>query len=260
MDLKSRGLENKPCLKCREDALRRCLEVENMIRRSCGNLNPPLVAVAHGSRHRCASENAERLLSQVRQIRPDLEITLCFLERTEPSFFKVIEQVSTSSVVVPLILSRGFHVFSDIQVNCSRISIRSTPPLGPDPVLSEVIMERLVEAGIPLFTPLLLAAAGSSCREGAEDVESAAQDLSHKLDVPVEIGYLNGRGNSANKAAQKLRSEFGEFAIAPYLLSPGNFISLANLVEARWIASPLGSHRKIAKLILMRYDHALASD
>lgn len=231
-----------------------------MIHKNCGNASPPLVAVAHGSRYRCASENVERLISQVRQIRPDLKIILCYLERTEPSFFKVIEKVPTSSVVVPLILSRGFHVFSDIQGNCSRYGIKSTPPLGPDPILSEVIAERLMEAGTPLGTPVVLAAAGSSCREGTEDVESAARDLSHKLGVQVKIGYLNGSGNSVAKTAHKLRLEFGEFAIAPYLLSPGNFITLANSVEARWIASPLGSDRKIARLILSRYDHGFVCD
>ncbi len=231
-----------------------------MIFKNCGNPNPPLVAVAHGSRRFGASDNVERLIYHVGQTRPDLEIILCYLERTEPSFFKVIEKVPTSSVVVPLILSRGFHIFSDIQGNCSRYSIKSTPPLGPDPILSEVIVERLMEAGAPLGTPVVLAAAGSSCREGTEDVEAAALDLSHKLRVRVEVGYLNGSGNSIIEASQRLRSEFGEFAIAPYLLSPGNFIALANSVEARWIASPLGSDRKIARLILRRYDYSLACD
>lgn len=234
--------------------------MENQPWRNCKDVKIPLIAVAHGSRDRCAGENVVQLIEQVKRFRPEIEIHLCFLEHTKPSFFRVIELVSGSPIVVPLLLSRGYHVSVDIQKSCIKHGLRFTPPLGPDPILSEVISERLREAGAPFGTPVLLAAAGSRFREGIEDVELVAGDLRNKLLAPIKIGYLNSCNNPVAEAADKLRSEFGEFAIAPYLLSSGNFKTLANSVAAQWTASPLGSNPKIADLILKRYDHELAVD
>src|ERR1700712_4619759 len=93
---------------------------------------------------------------------PGVEVRLGFIELSAPLLTDVLPELD-DPVVVPLLLSRGTHVARDLPEG-------ATPPLGPDPVLTAVLLDRITEAQIPSGTPLVLAGTGSATSEGQEDV------------------------------------------------------------------------------------------
>ncbi|MEO6504135.1 MAG: CbiX/SirB N-terminal domain-containing protein, partial [Jatrophihabitantaceae bacterium] len=75
---------------------------------------PALIAVAHGTRDQAGVLEIQRLVELVRQARPDVRVRLCWLELAEPLLRNVLPDVSGPAVAVPLLLSTGYHVKTDI--------------------------------------------------------------------------------------------------------------------------------------------------
>src|SRR5438132_276944 len=72
------------------------------------------------------------------------------------------------TVVVPLLLSTGYHVLTDIPgIVSGRADVRVARHLGPDPRIADMLAERLADArrGTPAST--VLVGAGSSRPEAA---------------------------------------------------------------------------------------------
>jgi sirohydrochlorin ferrochelatase len=71
---------------------------------------PPLVLVAHGSEDPRFGEVAESVAALVAAQRPDVEVRLGYLEHGRP-----VEAVADpETIVVPLLLSSGYHVRTEI--------------------------------------------------------------------------------------------------------------------------------------------------
>ncbi|MGE5764530.1 MAG: sirohydrochlorin chelatase, partial [Mycobacterium leprae] len=79
-----------------------------------GLSRPVLVAAAHGTRDPRGRAVVGRLCERVRAARPDLEVRTAWVDVGVPSLAEVLAQVSTPSVVVPLLLSTGYHVRVDL--------------------------------------------------------------------------------------------------------------------------------------------------
>jgi sirohydrochlorin ferrochelatase len=111
---------------------------------------PVLVAVAHGSRDPRALATVRALLARVAARRPGLDVRLGHIELNEPLLDDTLAAVRGEAVLVPLLLGRGHHVKSDLPAALTRaVHLRGTiaPPLGPHPLLAEVLQARLEEAG-----------------------------------------------------------------------------------------------------------------
>ena len=155
---------------------------------------PSLVVVAHGSRDPAAQRDrrgAARAPSgaPARARRPG---RLRAERRARPAARPGGRLRSTGgAVVVPLLLSRGYHVAVDITRAAAAVGAAVTPPLGPDPLLTEALAGRLAEAGVPAGAPVVLAAAGSSDPAAAVDVEAQAAALAQQRGAPVVTGYAS---------------------------------------------------------------------
>lgn len=76
---------------------------------------PALVAVAHGSRDPRALRTVTALLDLVRELRPGLDVRLGHIEIDEPALPATLAELGAGrAVLVPLLLSRGYHVKQDI--------------------------------------------------------------------------------------------------------------------------------------------------
>lgn len=76
---------------------------------------PALVAVAHGSRDPRALRTVTALLDLVRELRPGLDVRLGHIEIDEPALPTTLTELGAGrAVLVPLLLSRGYHVKQDI--------------------------------------------------------------------------------------------------------------------------------------------------
>ncbi|MEO6701061.1 MAG: CbiX/SirB N-terminal domain-containing protein, partial [Jatrophihabitantaceae bacterium] len=105
---------------------------------------PTLVAVAHGTANPDGLAEIRRLINIVRTKRPGLPIELCWLERAEPSLADLLAGLEGPAVVVPLLLSTGYHVKVDIAaVVGDRPQTAIAAQLGPDERISKVVLDRL---------------------------------------------------------------------------------------------------------------------
>jgi len=190
------------------------------------------------------------LASQVRRLAPVIDIRMAYVQHTSPSLIEALEDAGENAVVVPLLLSTGYHLTTDIVDSTRRVA----GPLGPDQLLVTALVSRLSDAGVPPGTPVVFAAAGSSDPMAADQVEIQAKLLAGELDVEVLPAYAASGQPTVPEAVADLRQRHGgPVAVASYLLAQGHFHdSLANS-GADWITEPLGAHPAVAALIIDRY-------
>jgi sirohydrochlorin ferrochelatase len=185
------------------------------------------------------------------------------LDVASPTFASVVSALDGPAVVVPVLLSGGYHVRVDIPaLVAGDPSVLVSAPLGPDPALAGVLADRLAEArgDRPLPDAVVLVAAGSSDPLARADVDVAAADLSSLLGVEVIVAVLSGPGSRlvdvfTARAAASLE-------VATYLLAEGYFYermrSEAASLGIPVVSAPLGAHPALVSLVLSRFDSALA--
>ncbi len=221
---------------------------------------PALVAVAHGSSHPSATATVTALARQVTRLVPVIDLRLAFVQHAEPSLPSALAAAGRNAVIVPLLLSTGYHLTTDIAAAASPLDGPAWPlagPLGPDHLLVTALVHRLAEAGAPKDAAVVLAAAGSADPKAAEQVAAQALLLSEELAVPVTVGYAAAGHPSVRTAIACLRVSTGRpVAVASYLLAPGHFHDQLAYSGADWVTAPLGDHPAVAALIIDRYRTA----
>ncbi|MEY9991140.1 sirohydrochlorin ferrochelatase [Streptomyces sp. V4I8] len=232
---------------------------------------PALVVVAHGSRDPRALSTVRALLDQVRALRPGLPVHLGHIELNEPLLPDTLASLGDrEAILVPLLLSRGYHIKRDIPEMAaeSRVRARVAGALGPHPLLVEALYARLVEAGwrtgmdepTRRESAVILAAAGSRDPESKLDTSHTAHLLANRLGVPVVPAYATTSAPTVPDALRALAARGRtRVAIASYFTAPGRFAT-ESAQTAPWMASaPLGTHPAMARLLLHRYDQTLTA-
>jgi len=224
---------------------------------------PTLLAVAHGSRHPAAATTIRGLARQVERLAPVLDIQVAFVQHAAPSLPEALDAAGPDVVIVPLLLSNGYHLAADIAgaatamdtaITATGQGPRVTGPLGPDPLLVTALTGRIAEAGVPDGTPLVLAAAGSSDPQAAKEVQAQADLLGNELGVPVTVGFAAAGRPTVGDAVADLRARTGQpVAVAAYLVAPGQFHDRLTESGADWVTAPLADHPAVAALIIDRY-------
>jgi sirohydrochlorin ferrochelatase len=226
---------------------------------------PVLVACAHGTRNPTGRRLIAELALAARALRPGLQTTAAFVDVQPPTVVDVVRglaDTSTPAVVVPLLLSGGYHVHVDIagavQAHPQAVAAR---PLGPDPRLAAVLTDRLTEAGADPRDPLtaiVLAAAGSSDPRSVRDVEDTADLLQRTWAGAVTTGYGSAAQPPVPEAVTAARRAGAErVVVAAYLLAPGHFHDKLQGAGADSVTAPLLPDERIAAVLLDRYDAAL---
>ncbi len=213
-----------------------------------------LLVAAHGTHSVAGSATTASLVAAVAAIRPNIPVALCFLDVAPPSLDAALADLGgTGVVVVPLLLSAGYHVETDIPtVVTGRAEVRVAAHLGPDPAIVAAVADRLAEAGGPGDTTFL-AAIGSTRGTARAEVATAARLLAVQLGRPVEVLLLGP------DLASALARRNGPLAVAVYLLAEGGFLDTlrSSVGEAGVVAAPIGVHPELVSLVWSRYDAAL---
>jgi sirohydrochlorin ferrochelatase len=226
---------------------------------------PVLVACAHGTRNPTGRRLIAELALAARAARPGLVTTAAFVDVQPPTVVDVVAELSAaarSAVVVPLLLSGGYHVHVDIaSAVAAADGAVAARPLGPDPRLAAVLRDRLVEAGADPSDPrtaVVLAAAGSSDPRSVADVERTAALLQHGWTGAVTTGYGSAAPPSVPDAVAAARAAGARtVVVASYLLAPGHFHDKLAGAGADIVTAPLLPDDRIAAVLLDRYDAAL---
>ncbi len=210
-----------------------------------------LVTVAHGTRNEVGNRVAVELTAAAGE-RLGVATAASYVELCEPLFEDVMAGLDAPGVVVPLLLSTGFHVRHDLPEAVSRASVpvELGGALGPDPLLAAAQTDRLLEAGAPSGAPVVMVAAGSRDPAATDDLEGAAALLAEAWGGEVRLATLTGIGE---RPADVVRP--GD-VVSPYLLSPGYFANRARRESldagAAAVAHVICTHANVVELICER--------
>ena len=228
---------------------------------------PVLVGCSHGTDDHDGRAAVRSILADVVALRPDLDVREAFVDVQTPSVADVVTEVvgaGGEAVVVPLLLSVGFHVRVDVTKAVDLPGARAAAPLGPDASLVGVLVDRLDEAGLTPEDGLVLAAAGSRDPAAAVAVQDVADELATFLGrhpgppddrgPGLVVGYGAGALPRVPDAVALARGGEGRrVVVASYLLAPGYFHDRVLESGAEVVTAPLAPDRRLAQLALRRY-------
>jgi sirohydrochlorin ferrochelatase len=215
---------------------------------------PRLLIAAHGTESAAGSATTAALTAAVAAAAPEVPIGLCFLDVVGPSLTDAMDAADGPVVVVPLLLSTGYHVQSDIPAVASgRAGVRVAAHLGPDPLVVDALAARLAEAGPDGVASTVLVGVGSSRPEARPELEAAARLLGDRLGRPVPALTL------FEDVRAVLEAQPAPVQVATYLLAEGEFHTRLRAAAAglATVAAPLGTHPALVRLVLARYRSAL---
>ncbi|HSE10316.1 MAG TPA: sirohydrochlorin chelatase [Nocardioidaceae bacterium] len=223
-------------------------------------MKPRLVTVAHGTRDAEGPRAIRALVRRVARRLPDVDVVESYVELTDPSFESVMASTEGPSVVVPLLLSTGYHVNHDLPESARRSAfpVVVARPLGPHPLLAAAGAMQLRAAGATAGDAVVLVAAGSKDPDATVDAMTAARLLRGHWGAPVRAAFLSGAGPGVPEVVARLRAEGARRVVAsPYLLAPGHFATrtaaLAAVNGVTTVAGVLGTHPLLAELVVRRY-------
>jgi sirohydrochlorin ferrochelatase len=209
-------------------------------------MTPALLAVAHGTRSPAGQAQIRDLVARVGRRRPDLDVRLSYVDVQQPRVGSVAPCIR-DGVVVPLLLSAGYHVRVDIAEATAGTPLRVSSPLGPDDVLLRSLRRHL-----PAADAVVLAAAGSSDPAWRESVDDLARTMG------AQVGYAAGNEQRVSDVVAKLRKQGKRrIAIAAYLLADGLFYRALHKAGADAVTPPLCLDPDVEKLVLSRFESAL---
>ena len=226
-----------------------------------------LIACSHGTADATGRAAVRTLIDQIRGLLPGIRVEEAFVDVQDPAVDEVVDRCVGDGpvVVVPLLLSTGFHTNVDIARAVAKHPGRASaaPALGPHELLADVLHDRLTAAGVRPGDAVVLAAAGSSDPAAAFDVQQMAAMLARRLDCPVTIGFAAGAGIRIADAVRAAGSGAGSdgarrrVAIASYVLAPGHFARVIARGGGDLVTLPLAPDPRIAEIAAERCLAAL---
>jgi sirohydrochlorin ferrochelatase len=203
---------------------------------------PPLVIAAHGSADPAFASVVADLAGQIRRARPDLDVRIGYLEHGPPRLVDVIEP---GAVVVPLLLSSGYHAAVDIPTQAGGAVIAAA--VGPDRSLVPVLATRLRDAGWTAGMPVVLAATGSTEATALQEVRDVGPVLADALGgAAVTVAFVSA-------GSPRLGDLPPAAAISSYLLARGHYSRVLAQAGAAIVSDPIGPAPELAAAILDRY-------
>ncbi len=228
-----------------------------------------LVAASHGTSDPAGQRAVAALVAEIAARAADLVVREAFVDVQAPDVPAVLESVSPdAAVVVPLLLSTGYHVRVDLARTAKAASNRSvvvTGALGPDARLVTILERRLSDIRLTDGDALVLAAAGSSDERAVEDCRMVAAALADRLGRPVEAAFISAAQPELKAAVSQARTDGAErVVVVSYLLAPGYFADLAAAAGGDVTTPPLlvdgePVPSELVDIVLERYREAHVS-
>lgn len=228
-----------------------------------------LIACSHGT----SSPEGRAVIARIREklalAVPDAAVHEAYVDVELPEVAGVVSRAAAAGepvVVVPLLLSTGFHTSVDIAgAVLPHPRAVAAAALGPHPALVLALRDRLAalsggDAGHRPGDQVVLAAAGSSDPAAARAVEHTRDLLAARLPCPVSIGYGAGCAPTIPEAVEAAR-EAGALRViaASYVLAPGHFANLVRGAGADLVSAPLGDHHEVIRVAALRHREALVT-
>lgn len=226
-------------------------------------VTPILVACSHGTSSAAGQAAISGLVEQARELRPGTDVREAFVDVQEPTLPAVLDACPSDNpiVVVPLLLSTGYHTRVDIAqaVAAHPGNVTATPALGPHELIADVLLSRLTAVDLRPGDAVVLAAAGSTDPAAEGDVRATADRLSALVGRRVGMGFASGRGQRIGAAVARARAEgAARVVVASYVLAPGHFADLIARSGADVVTPPLAPDERLAAVVAERFTAEFA--
>ena len=238
---------------------------------------PALVLAVPGTATPEAARMAAEIASSASSACPGAEVRIGYLEGAEDSLAPMLDELPhdgdlPGGVVVPLLVGPHPEAAAMLQdaVAATSTPLIVTDPLGPHPLLAEVMHHRLAEAGLARAGRagrisvgndadgvIVLAAGG---QVAVQSVGVVAVLLASRLAVPVDAASGGDVASVQAAAGRLLAARVSKLALAPCLIGPeAGPGQLAAITAETGIACapPLGAHSALGHLVAIRYGAAL---
>ncbi|MFI2103817.1 sirohydrochlorin chelatase [Isoptericola sp. NPDC019693] len=235
---------------------------------------PALLAVSHGTASATGAGAVATLVEAVAARLPDVPVHAGFVDVQQPDVpacLGGLRAAAAGAVVVPLLLSAGYHVHVDLREDVDAATTAGDQvtlggALGPDDRLVGVLERRLAEAGVRDDDVVVLAAAGSSDARAVADCEATAARLGDRLGSRVGVGYIANAVPRVHEVVAAARAEHPgrRVVVASYLLAPGFFADLAARAGGDVTTAPLlvadeDAPTELVDVVVERYRAAVTA-
>ena len=194
----------------------------------------------HGTTSLAGRTALSRLVNAVRKHASAHEVVDAFVDVQQPLLADVVAETAGTRIVVPLLLGHDRQADALLaSVAATDERIRITPPIGPDWVLAEIGVRRLIEAGARPTDTIVLVAPHVDGPRALEDVSSAARLLSAVWGGPVHVGVVEGQGTPVDQALDIARAHNRRVVVALYDLTPGEGSARIGRLGADIVTAPL---------------------
>lgn len=204
---------------------------------------PALLAISHGTSSPAGQAAVAALVDAVARRLPDAVVRLGHVDVQQPDVAASLDAIpgGTPVVIVPLLLSAGYHVRVDLRKqSAGRDDVTIAPALGPDARLVDALLARLASLGPAPDDAVVLAVAGSSDERANDDCREIGRMLGARLAREVTVGFLAAAEPRLDAAVAAAAAECPRVVVADYLLAPGYFHDLAvRLAAGAPVAPPL---------------------
>jgi sirohydrochlorin cobaltochelatase len=251
----------------------------------------PLLIVGHGTADAGGVREFRAFIDRLRDtLRPDgIDVGGGFIELSAPAvgeaWRELAERGHRNLAAVPLVLVAAGHAKGDIPAALERevhrhpgTGYRFGRPLGPHPILLNLLAERIAEATGPLDraaaaeTAVLLVGRGSTDPDANAEVCKVARLLQETTDVAfVETAFVSlARPDVPDGLERVRRLGARRVVVAPYFLFDGVLPQRVAHQSVRFgqstpeldvvVARHIGDCAELADLVVERYREALAGD
>ncbi len=266
-----------PPLPTRTSRMRRGGRHSSAYRLSLPPTAPALVLAVPGTATPEAARVAAEIASAASSACPGAEVRIGYLEGAEDSLAPMVDELPhdgdmPGGVVVPLLAGPNPAAAQLLQaaVGATGTPLIVTDPLGPHPLLAEVMHHRLAEAGLARAGRagrisvgndadgvIVLAAGGQIA---VQSVGVVAVLLASRLAVPVDAASVTDVASIHAAAERLLAARVSKLALAPCLVGPEAGPGQLEAITAETgiaCAPPLGAHAALGHLVAIRYGAAL---
>jgi sirohydrochlorin cobaltochelatase len=245
-----------------------------------------LLIAGHGTRTAAGvaefSEFVKRV--EVRLSAEDVDVAGGFIELAPPplaeSVAALVNQGHRHLVVTPLVLVAAGHAKGDMPAAMAREKMRHPGltysygrPLGPHPILQELLARRIDETGAPREgTAVVVVGRGSTDPDGNAEVAKVARLLWEGRGFELaETSFVSLAWPGVPAALERARKLGARrIVVAPYFLFPGVLPDRIASQTAQYAdqhpeldirtAAVLGDTDELAELVIERYREAIAGD
>lgn len=219
---------------------------------------PALILCANGTRDLGAAATVRRLARKVARARPGIDVIRAYVDIQSPHVGDLAASLAMSSreaVIVPVLLSTGASVSESIESVARRHRALAAEPLGPDPALARLMVDRLRAAGASDGDGVVLVCGVNRTSPVRETVEQAAELLRQEWVGPVDIAFGRDEGEP-EETVRRMRERASNVAIASYVMGRGKLYRRWRSAGADYLSAPFGSDDALVDLILQRFDAA----